>query len=447
MPIKVCIIGGGSRAWAIKFMRDLVAEGTVCVQLFLYDIDKEAAKNNEFVASRMFLINHAENRLSAIAVDTLEEGLDGAVLVIISIEPGKTEIRYSDLVIPEKYGILQSVGDTTGPGGIFRARRAIPLFLNFGKAIKEHCPNAWVINYTNPMTLCTAALFQVFPHIKALGCCHEVFGTEKFVASLISVWKGIPLPERRDIHLDITGINHFTFATKAMYDGHDFMPELTEFAAHPETYKDRTIVALERIKQHDWFTSDHLIALSFLRDFGALGAAGDRHLSEFVPWFLNDEREYWKLGVVRTPYSWRATQANDKHDKIFSDEELIVTQSSDEEGIAIMSALLGKKNLLTNINRPNEGQVKYLPLRHVVESNGYISCNAIRPVIATDPPLAIQILEQRVAAIQSMTLEAVSSNDDDLLFIAFLEDPLMTIPVAKARELFKEMLAFQEKFI
>lgn len=436
---RICIIGGGGRLWAIQFMKDLAYNTMSHGTLVLYDIDKEAARNNIAVANQVFAVNQSERRFNVIAIDDLGEALSGCDMVIISIEPGRTECRYGDLVLPEQYGILQSVGDTTGPGGIMRARRALPIFFDLAKKIEQFCPDAWVINYTNPMTLCTAALYKAFPAIKALGCCHEVFHTQNFLAKKVSQWFGVATPDRREIKIDLTGVNHFTFVTKAFWQGHDLMAKLIEEVQDPATFADETEIAKERLANEKWFDCDQKIALAFLRDFGALGAAGDRHLAEFVPYFLTSDENLHTYGVIRTPYEWRMRTAKEKRSKIFKDEDL-KAELSDEEGVDIMRSLMGDKSMVTNINRPNEGQISYLPKGRIVESNGLISEDSIRPIVATDPPLAIQNLVRQVSDVQEMVLEAIYNNDDNLLFTAFLSDPLMNLSLDKARELFDKML-------
>ncbi|KAF5035449.1 Alpha-galacturonidase [anaerobic digester metagenome] len=436
---RICIIGGGGRLWAIQFMKDLAYNTMTHGTLVLYDIDKEAARNNIAVANQVFAVNQSEGRFNVIAIDDLGEALSGCDMVIISIEPGRTECRYGDLVLPEQYGILQSVGDTTGPGGIMRARRALPIFFDLAKKIEQFCPDAWVINYTNPMTLCTAALYKAFPAIKALGCCHEVFHTQNFLAKKVSQWFGVATPDRREIKIDLTGVNHFTFVTKAFWQGHDLMAKLIEEVQDPATFADETEIAKERLANEKWFDCDQKIALAFLRDFGALGAAGDRHLAEFVPYFLTSDENLHTYGVIRTPYEWRMRTAKEKRSKIFKDEDL-KAELSDEEGVDIMRSLMGDKSMVTNINRPNEGQISYLPKGRIVESNGLISEDSIRPIVATDPPLAIQNLVRQVSDVQEMVLEAIYNNDDNLLFTAFLSDPLMNLSLDKARELFDKML-------
>ena len=140
--INITIIGGGSRLWAISFMKDLTlnkeAHGTVT----LYDIDPKASRNNVEVGMRMLHLNGQEGRFKYSVEDNLEKALDGADLVIIAIEPGRIECRRADLLLPEEYGIKQTVGDTTGPGGLIRARRALPLFFDFARAIEKCCPAA-----------------------------------------------------------------------------------------------------------------------------------------------------------------------------------------------------------------------------------------------------------------------------------------------------------------
>lgn len=436
---RVCIIGGGSRLWAIQFLKDLTLQDKIGAHVVLYDIDRKAADNNEAVANEIFRINGKADALSVSVSSTLDEGLKGADFVIIAIEPGITAIRKGDLELPESYGILQSVGDTTGPGGLMRAWRAIPLFVDFARAIERCCPNAWVINYTNPMTLCTSALYKGFPGIKALGCCHEVFHTESFIAEFIAKQRGIETPDRREIDIDVSGLNHFTFVTKARYKGEDVMPLLKKYVKNDDVFADRTAVAKQRVKEGKWFESDHLVALRFLRDFDTLGAAGDRHLAEFVPFFLTSDESAWRYGFVRTPFSYREAEDIRKKNKVYTSDELIA-KPSDEEGVDILLSLAGERTLKTNINIPNIGQVRYLGKGHIVESNGFISANSIVPIVSTDPTLPVQAMVQRIEKEQDVALEAIIENDMDKLFQAFILDPLVNISIDKAHELFGKMI-------
>lgn len=170
--LKIAYIGGGSRGWAWGLMSDLVTADDISGDVYLYDIDLEAAKTNEIIGNKHNDLKEAKTKWSYHASKTIDEALKNADFVIISILPGTFDEMESDVHQPEKYGIYQSVGDTSGPGGIVRAMRTIPMYIEIAEAIKKNCPDAWVINYTNPMTLCVKTLYRVFPEIKAFGCCH-----------------------------------------------------------------------------------------------------------------------------------------------------------------------------------------------------------------------------------------------------------------------------------
>ena len=135
----------------------------------------------------------------------------------------------SDVHAPEKYGIYQPVGDTVGPGGAIRALRTIPMFVTIAEAIRQYAPNAWVINFTNPMSICVKTLYHVFPGIRAFGCCHAVFHTQELLSSMLrdNGYGDVP---RKDICCVVTGVNHFTWFTKASYQGMDLFPAFGDFA-------------------------------------------------------------------------------------------------------------------------------------------------------------------------------------------------------------------------
>lgn len=148
--VRITYIGGGSRGWAWNLMSDLAVEDQMSGIVTLYDIDQEAAENNVLIGNAL----QEEGKSKSFkyrACNSLKESLENADFVVISILPGTFDEMESDVHFPEKYGIYQSVGDTTGPGGIFRALRTLPMYVEIANAIKETAPDAWVINYTNPM--------------------------------------------------------------------------------------------------------------------------------------------------------------------------------------------------------------------------------------------------------------------------------------------------------
>lgn len=438
--IKIAYIGGGSRNWARHVMTDLALCEHLTGEIALYDIDYRAAQENVQRAEAIYGHPDAVTTFKVAAHRSSAEALDGADFCFLSILPGPMTMFAADLDIPARYGIVQPVGDSTGPGGISRALRTVPIYLDYAHQIMEHCPDAWVINYTNPMTLCTSAFYAAEPEIKAFGCCHEVFGTQARLAGLVESYLSDRRPGRQEIATDIAGVNHFTFATAATWEGIDLYPVLKEHVCQEEIWEDATDWALEQKARGNWFHSKGMVALDFFRRFGALGAAGDRHLAEFVPWYATSEANLHRYGVILTPSSYRLGTWRPEVELPPRPAEDGRLRSSGEEGVAQMLALLGVEPLDTNVNLPNVGQIPGLPLGAVVETNAQFRRASLSPVVPKPLPAPVLSLVQRVVNVQLMTLEAAIHKDVDLAFQALLNDPLCTIPVDRAWEMFCELL-------
>jgi alpha-galactosidase len=440
IEIRIAYIGGGSRNWARHVMTDLALCEHLCGEIALYDIDYQAALANVERGTEVFAHPDAVTRFDVVAYHTAAEALKGADFVFLSILPGPMWMFANDLDIPAKYGILQTVGDTTGPGGISRALRAVPTYVDYAHQIMEHCPDAWVINYTNPMTLCTSAFYAAEPQIKAFGCCHEVFGTQARLAHLVEASFAVPRPKRREIHTDVAGVNHFTFVPAARWNGIDLYPLLYQHIAKEGFWDDLTEWAQEQAAIGNWFHSQGRIALDFLRRFGVLGAAGDRHLAEFVPWYLVSEANLHRYGVILTPSSYRMGTWKPSKTPPPRPPDDGHLHHTGEEGVDQMLALLGVHSLDTNVNLPNVGQLPDLPLGAVVETNAQFRKGSLSPVVPKPLPAGANNLVRRAIQVQQMTLEAAMAKDVDLAFQALLLDPLCRIPVDRAWAMFKELL-------
>jgi alpha-galactosidase/6-phospho-beta-glucosidase family protein len=437
--IKVAYIGGGSRFWARDLLGDLAQSQRLTGRVELYDIDRPAAEKNAAIGAAIFDRPEARTRFSVHAVKRLSDALRGADYVVLSIEPGPTEMRYADLEIPAQHGILQPVGDTTGPGGIARTLRAVPLYIEFARQIAEHCPQAWVINYTNPMTLCTAALHAAAPGIKAFGCCHEVYQTQHRLADLVARWFGVQRPPREQIKVELSGINHFTWVTAASWQGRDLLPRLRAFVAEPRFFKSHARAARANKFAERWFESSGQVAFDLLRRFGALGAAGDRHLVEFVSWYAVNEAQLHRWGVILTPYAWRRRRMYevDRDVAYYAQTQL---RPSGEEGVKLIEALAGNARLKTNMNLPNRGQAPDLLPGHIVETNAEFRRDSVEPLVTRPLPAGAAALVRRVIDVQQLTLRAALERDPDLAFQALLLDPLVHLPVDEAWTMFKGML-------
>ena len=444
--IKIAYIGGGSRQWAHILMTDLALAPEITGDLVLYDIDYGAAKANIKVGNIIFNQDDARTRFNVTAMERAEDALKGADFVVMSIEPGPMEMRYADLEIPRKYGILQTVGDSTGPGGIMRAMRTMPIYFDYAHKIMECCPDAWVINYTNPMTLCVASLYAAEPNIKAFGCCHAVFETQESLADLVEKWFSVEKPKRHDIKLDIAGVNHFTLATSATWNGVDLFPRLKEMISEEGFFRSYAKEAKERIKSESWFHSENQVAYDFLRNFGVLGAAGDRHLVEFVPWYLTSEETLHDYGVIITPYQWRIDRDKKRREQAGT-YEVKKLKPSGEEGVQQMLALLGIRDLDTNVNVPNVGQMLDAPLGAVVETYAQFRRDSVKPVVANRLPRPVNNLVRNIIEVQEMCVEGALERDKDVMFGAMLNDPLVRIRPDAARRMFDEMVEYTKEML
>ncbi len=446
--IKIAYIGGGSRGWAWGLMSDLVSCDDMSGSVYLYDIDFDAALANETIGNKFNDCEGAKSKWSYKAVKTIGEALTGADFVVISILPGTFDEMESDVHTPEKYGIYQSVGDTSGPGGIVRAMRTIPMFEEIGENIKKYSPDAWVINYTNPMTLCVKTLYRVFPEIKAFGCCHEVFGTQGVLMKVVKEYLGEDAA-RDDIKVNPVAVNHFTWLTSARYKNVDLFPYYKEFC---EKYKD----GLSRPSDNNWmnnhFASADKVKMDLFRRFGYIAAAGDRHLAEFCEgkWYLESPERVREMKFALTPVSWRKKDLCDRLErskKLLSGEEMPKINSTGEEGVNQMRALLGLRELVTNVNIPNRGQIPNLPIGAVVETNAVFRAGELVPVFAGNIPEPIYPLISRICAEQEAVSAAIAERNIDKIFNAFASDPLVTCGICDARKMFDEMVQNTKKYL
>lgn len=448
--MKITYIGGGSRGWAWTLMQDL-ARSSISGEVCLYDIDYLAARDNEIIGNKIATDHPNAAKWTYKACPNIGEALTGADFVVISILPGTFEEMRVDVHTPEKYGIWQPVGDTIGPGGVIRALRTIPMFQEIACAIRDYAPNAWVINYTNPMAVCIRTLYETFPEIKAFGCCHEVFGTQKVLCRALEEIAGISDVPYRDIRVNVMGVNHFTWLTEASYGTMDIMPIYKEYAQKHQ------FVSAEVTGDDGWmnkvFESHEFVKFDLFLRYGHIAAAGDRHLAEFCPpeWYTKTPELIARWGFGLTSVDWRVDNLKERLDRrtrLKNGEEKLVLDASGEEGVQQMMAILGKGDLVTNVNLPNRGQISNLPLGVVVETNAAFTADSVKPVMAGAMPDSLYGLTAPIVAVQSLTVQAGMARSLELGFQAFLADPhVQSLSFTDAKALYEEMIAGTAEYL
>jgi alpha-galactosidase/6-phospho-beta-glucosidase family protein len=419
---QVTIVGGGSYQWGPELMADLFGTPALAgMHLVLQDIDPAPLPKMEALAGKL---NDALDAKATVATTTdLGAALDGAHFVIVCISTGGFRSMTVDLDVPAQHGITQTVGDTVGPGGINRSLRNIPVLVGIGKAMEQHCPDAWLFNITNPMTCLTRAVCRE-TNIKTVGLCHEV---GNFCMDL-AIACGRPF---ESVTCSVTGINHFPVLTALEVDGaegFDVLRKLVDEVGGLESLRpspDRP--EAEKFSKRD-FAERHLFKLTLLDRWGTFPAAGDRHIAEFVSFALTPESEWgaaYNIGL--SPISRREQHQAEyvaDVDAWLAGTKDLQTWQSGELPSPMIQAMLSGEPFEAPVNIPNAGQGVGLPPDAVLESICVIDGDGIRGRDRSVLPPPYDEIVRRHVATQELTVEAALRGDRRLAGEAFALDPL-----------------------
>lgn len=440
--INIAYIGGGSMNFGWKFIGEICQEESLSGVVRLYDIDKKLSLANEVVGNNAKNLPDCKTQMIFLAVDTLEEALRKADFVVLSITVGEYEEYASDISMPEMYGVYQAAGDNTGPGGVMRAIRTVPEYIKLAKKIKDLCPDAWVISLTDPMSVCIKTLYKTFPEIKAFGSTNDTFSVQQLIADIVTEKYDEPSVSMRDIKTNVIGINKFCWINDIMYKGDNLFDLYAEYA---HKYADTGF----ELKKTDYraypFMSAHRVQFDMFLRYGMIAASLDMYLAESCgPWYLSSIKSAlnWKFGTMSVNYmKKRKADRISKCRKYISGEDNIRIGWSGTDCIAVIKAILGEGNLITNVVTINQGQISNLPVGSVVETNALFSQNSVKPVMAGSVPDDIKVLMQRQISNSDILVDALLAKDLDSVFNVFINDPLMTLDIQKSTELYKQMLA------
>jgi alpha-galactosidase len=430
MGPRITIVGGGSYQWTPKLLVDFVNTPALHdAHLVLHDIDPAPLPRMVDLAHHLADVRG----ITLTASGTTDRGaaLEGADFVVVNISTGGFASMRHDLEIPERHGVRQTVGDSVGPGGVLRALRNIPVFLDLATDIAARCPDAWLLNLTNPMTTICRALTRE-TSLKAVGLCHEVTITQFLLSLLLDV-------NFMDLTLTVGGVNHLPFVTAvdvAGDDGFELLRAVVGDAAarggEPLAMAIPDGLDFEKVSDGpDWTKGDLLrhwrVKLELFDRFGVLPGAGDRHVAEFFPNFLTGESgwgERWGVGLTTIEDRERDQEAHVAAlDAMLLSREVESLPSGEMVAPMIQCLLLDQPGRFP-LNVPNEGQVADLPLGATVESMCVVSSSGVRGRDSVVLPAGIAECLRRVSASQELTVDAAISGDRDAAFAAMLLDPL-----------------------
>lgn len=427
---RIAIIGGGSYQWTPKLLTDFVNTPVVRdAEVVLHDVNPVPLPRMVELAQHLATLRGVA--LTARATTDRRDALRDADFVVVSISTGGFAAMRHDLEIPEHHGVRQPVGDTVGPGGVMRALRNIPVFLDIAADVERLCPDAWILNLTNPMTTICRSLSRETP-LKVVGLCHEITITQFLLSLLLEV-------RFLDLTLEVGGVNHLPFVTAIDVAGEDGFPRLRALLHDADGRADEPLPVdlpdgLELIKHSAgprWTRGDLLanwqVKLELFERFGVLPGAGDRHVAEFFPHFITAESawgERWGVGLTDI-----ATRERHQDEHVVELDRRLVSDSVDpmpsgELVASVIQCLLLDRPGRFPLNTPNEGQVADLPLGATVESMCIVDGAGVRGSDGVSLPTGMAEALRRVAAAQELTVDAAISGDRDAAFAAMLLDPL-----------------------
>jgi alpha-galactosidase/6-phospho-beta-glucosidase family protein len=429
MAPRIVIIGGGSVQWVPNLLRDIANTPSLHgAEVVIEDIDAASVPRMVELAEHIAAVRHLP--LTATGTTDQRQALRGADFVVVAISTGGFVSMRHDLAIPSRYGVRQTIGDTVGPGGITRALRNIPVLVDIARDMEELCPDAWLLNVTNPMTtLCRAVTGQT--SIKTVGLCHEITITHFLLSLLLDT-------SYFDVDMTVAGVNHFPVITGLRLAGEDGFARLTALLDGGDAALDQPL-AMElpddvlhgRPSGDTWTKRDIVehsrIKLDVFRRFGVLPGAGDRHVAEFFSGYLTEESawgEEWGVHLVPIEVHERsqvAHQADFARD--LAADDVSVWPSGELVAPLIDSLITGTPRTMP-LNIPNDGSVVDLPTGVVVETMCVADGAGVRGRDrASLPPFLAEHL-RRISASQEFAVQAALSGQRDMVLNALQTDPL-----------------------
>ena len=444
MNVKIALVGAGSYSWGPTVLGNLLSKPHLdgC-QVVLHDLNPEALALNFELARRYQEVSGAP--VSFEQTTEQKAALEGADYVVVTISTGGLKTMRPDLEIPEKYGIFQTVGDTTGPGGLSRALRNVPIFLSMARNMEELCPDAWLINLSNPLAALTRAVTKE-TGVRAIGSCHGVGGVARSYARFFSA----TLEQCAYVN---TGIDHCSWFTDLIVGDRQALDLLTDMGVD-----EWLALSPEQARESETFGELYPLRCGIMlgREIGALPAIGDRHLCEFLPTFLQSQESVAAWGLVRTTIADRQghyASARARIERMLSGEEPIkVIRGTDVVGAGHRDdvggwivALEGGPAVEDNLNVPNLGQIPQLPLDAIVETRGLLDATGIRPIASPMPPAIEAIVRPHVLR-EELTVEAAVEGDFDKAVAALALDPLVASPDL-ARPMLRELMQANREWL
>lgn len=405
MP-KITFMGAGSTVFAKNVLGDSMCtpalENSV---IALYDIDPKRLEESHLMLTA--INNNLGNKArieTYCGVENRKDALRGANYVVNAIQVGLYEpCTVTDFEIPKKYGLRQTIADTLGIGGIFRALRTIPVMFDFARDMEEVCPDAWFLNYTNPMAMLSGAM-QRYTKVKTVGLCHSV----QVCAPTLMKHAGMEYDDT--VQYKIAGINHQAWLLEISKNGEDLYPEIKRRCAQI-TEKHGDMVRLEIMKRFGYYVTE-----------------SSEHTSEYMPFFIKDKYPELieRFNIPLDEYPRRCVNQIARweklRDELTKDPHLTHVRSS-EYASRIMEAMETNKPFKFGGNVLNTGLITNLPPTACVEVACIADASGVTPTYVGDLPEVCAAMNRTNINVQLLTIQAAVTLKKDYIYQAAMMDP------------------------
>lgn len=401
MP-KITFMGAGSTVFAKNVLGDCMMSPVLMdSNILLYDIDPQRLKDSENMLNNINKNNGNKARITACT--NRKEALEGADYVVNAIQVGGYEpCTVIDFEVPKKYGLRQTIGDTLGIGGIFRALRTIPVMLDFARDMEEVCPDAWLLNYSNPMAMLTGAMLRA-TGIKTVGLCHSV---QVCAEELL---KGLNM-DTKIVQWKVAGINHQSWLLEITRDGIDLYPEIKKRA-------------LERPVPHN-----DMVRYEIMRRVGYFVTESSEHSAEYMPYFIKSQYPELieRFNIPLDEYPRRCIKRINDWTKM--KEELVNNKDlkherTNEYASYIIEAMETDIPYKIGGNVLNTGIITNLPKEACIEVPCMVDSSGVNPCYVGDLPPQCAALNRAMINVQLLAIEAAFTLRKEHVYHAAMMDP------------------------
>jgi alpha-galactosidase len=418
--VKVAFIGAGSVEFTRNVVTDLCAfpELRGSLELSFHDIDATRLGYAEALARRISQQTGAAAEVSS-SLDRLV-AVDGADYVINAVQVGGYAATRADFDIPARYGVRQTIGDTIGIGGISRGLRTLPVAIGIGEDLAKVAPDAYLLNYSNPMAMLPWGVYAGTPFDRVVGLCHSVRDTHTLLAGLLG-------HESKDVDFVTAGFNHQAFVLRFEREGVDLYPALREvIESNPE---------LQR-----------RVRVEMFRHLGYFPTESSEHSAEYVPWFMRHDSEVEQFRIFVGDYLQRSERNIDEYEatrrELEDEASLAVRPTSEMASELIHAQVTGQRHELY-VNVRNDGLIDNLPADCCVEVPAVVDREGVHPQAVGALPPHLAALNRTFLNVAELTVRAVLEDNREHVYHAALLDPntAATLTMRETRAMCDELLA------